>query len=142
VLKALFGMFTAFSLLITGQSAPKDQTTATPVSVESHPDWHTVNAPYPPAVQEALKQLRKSGGHTIVHADNKTYLVVGAGERPTGGYHLTYDGVKKSASHTFEVRIREHKPKPGALTTQVISFPTLVVELSQPDAAVQLQMMK
>jgi hypothetical protein len=141
VLKAFFGIFAALSLFLTGQPLTIHPTASSAV-IGSQIGDDTMAAPYPPAVQDTLKKLRKTGGHRVVHADGKTYVVVGAGQRPTGGYRLTVDGVKQTSKNVFEVRVREHKPAPGSLKTQVISFPTLVVELPHEKATVKLNMLR
>jgi hypothetical protein len=92
-------------------------------------------------VQSALQQLRKSGGQTIVRAEGKTYVVIGVGERPTGGYRLAVEQIKRHADQTFEVDIREHKPAPGTWKTQVVTYPTIVVALPQADAKVRVNIL-
>jgi hypothetical protein len=98
-------------------------------------------AAYPPAVQSALKQLRKSGGQSFVRAEGKTYVVIGIGERPTGGYQLAVERIKQNGDLTFEVDVREHKPAPGTWKTQVITYPTIVVTLPREDAKVLVNML-
>lgn len=142
MLKTCLGIIAAVSLFLTGQPLPIEHPTAISVPNESHIVDQSAAAAYPPAVQDALKKVRKAGGHVIVHVGDKTYVVVGAGQRPTGGYRLTLDQVKQTAGNSYEVRVREHKPAPGAMKTQVISFPTLVVALPHSHANVQVKLQK
>lgn len=100
--------------------------------------FETVAAPYPPAVQKALKKVRKSGGHTVVRANGKSYVVIGAGQRPTGGYRLVADQVKKTGAHQYTLLVRLQTPAPGAMKTQVITYPTLVVPLADGQAQVRV----
>ena len=102
--------------------------------------YETVAAPYPPAVKKALKKVRKSGGYTVVHANGKSYVVIGAGQRPTGGYRLVAEQVKKTGAHQYTLQVRVKAPAPGALKTQVISYPTLVVSLPDQQARVHVNM--
>jgi hypothetical protein len=96
---------------------------------------------YPPAVQAALKQLRQNGGQTIVRAEGKTYVVIGTGKRPTGGYRLSVEQIKQTADNSFLVDVREHKPAAGALKTQAITYPTIVVTLPHADAKVKVNIL-
>lgn len=113
-------------------------TSSAPVTEEVMPD-EAVSAPYPPAVQDALKKVRKSGGHTIVRDNGKAYVVIGAGQRPTGGYRLVADQVRRTGPHSFAVSVRVKAPAPGAMKTQVITYPTLVIALPDQQAQVKVQ---
>ncbi|WP_400163945.1 protease complex subunit PrcB family protein [Brevibacillus sp. TJ4] len=112
--------------------------TASETVTEEGAAYETVAAPYPPAVQEALKKVRKSGGHTIVRTNGKAYVVVSAGQRPTGGYSLVADQVKKTGAHHYTLQLRVKAPAAGAMKTQVISYPTLVVALPDQQAQVRI----
>lgn len=96
-------------------------------------------ASYPPAVKQALKKVRKSGGYTLVRANGKTYVVIGAGPKPTGGYRLVADPVKKTAPHQYKLLVRLQAPAAGTMKTQVISYPTLVVAVPDQQANVNVQ---
>ncbi|WP_035297986.1 protease complex subunit PrcB family protein [Brevibacillus thermoruber] len=138
MLHALYSLLLAAALSIpAGQPFSIDHPTPSAVSVERADAFETVSAPYPPTVRDALNQVRKSGGHTVVRADGKTYVVIGVGQRPTGGYRLVAERVQRTGAHGFVIHVREQKPAAGAMKTQVISYPTLVVAL--PDAQAQVQ---
>ncbi|WP_338076129.1 protease complex subunit PrcB family protein [Brevibacillus parabrevis] len=135
----------AASLCVTGaQSVSLSHPTASaPAVKEVAPfavEYEAVAAPYPPAVTEALKTVRKNGGHTVVRANGKAYVVISAGQRPTGGYRLVADQVKRTGPHGFTVHVRVQPPAPGALKTQAISYPTLVIALPDQQAQVKVQM--
>lgn len=104
-------------------NAGNDQNGAAPVPVEF-------------AVEEnvrltALTELQsKPAGAYWVAKDEKTYLVVTAGEKPTAGYvvevkEITYDGEQ------LKVSAHLNEPRPGDVVAQVITYPMLV--LSIPD---------
>ncbi|ATF12836.1 protease complex subunit PrcB family protein [Brevibacillus sp. HB1.2] len=133
------------TLAVTGTQvlSPQHPTVSEPVAkeaVQADAAYEAVAAPYPPAVQEALKKVRKNGGHTIVRANGKSYVVVGAGQRPTGGYRLVADQVKRTGPHAFAVHVRVQAPAPGSMKTQVISYPTLVIALPDQQAKVSVHM--
>jgi len=138
MLHAMYSLILAAALAIPGvQPFSIDHPTPIAVPAEGTNATESVAASYPPAVRDALKQVQKSGGHTIVRADGKTYVVIGVGQRPTGGYRLVTERVERTGAHGFVIRVREQKPAAGAMKTQVISYPTLVVAL--PDAQAQVQ---
>ncbi|USG63692.1 protease complex subunit PrcB family protein [Brevibacillus ruminantium] len=138
MLHAWYGLLLAASLTLTGQPFSIDHPTPTTPMVESADGLQSVHAPYPPAVQDALRSVRKSGGHSVVRADQKTYVVIGAGQRPTGGYRLVAERVEKTGTHGYIIHVREQKPAAGAMKTQVISYPTLVVAVPDNQAQVKV----
>ncbi|MDR7314159.1 protease complex subunit PrcB family protein [Brevibacillus nitrificans] len=132
------GLLLSTALTLTGiQPSPTPHPTPTATSAEG---YEPVAAPYPPAVQSALSKVRKSGGHTIVRANGKSYVVIGAGQRPTGGYQLVADQVKRTGPHGFTVSVHVKAPAPGSMKIQVISYPTLVIALPDQQAQVTVQM--
>lgn len=139
------GILLSAALALTGTQvmSPQHPTVSTSVAKEvtqQDVSYEAVAAPYPHAVQEALKKVRKNGGHTIVRANGKSYVVVGAGQRPTGGYRLVADQVKRTGPHNFSVSVRVQAPAKGAMKTQVISYPTLVIALPDEQAKVSVHM--
>jgi PrcB C-terminal len=116
-------------------SAPSMKETATETIATE-----TVAAPYPPAVRDALVKVRKSGGHTIVRTNGKSYVVIGAGQRPTGGYRIVADPLKKTGPHSYTLKVRVQGPAAGAMKTQAISYPTLVIAVPDQQAKVHVQM--
>lgn len=139
------GLLLAAALTFTGiqpMSTPHPTPTAAQAEEVTAVDaqYQQVAAPYPPAVQDALSKVRKTGGHTIVRAKGKSYVVIGAGKRPTGGYQLVAEQVKRTGPHGFTVSVHVKAPAPGAMKTQVISYPTLVIALPDQQAQVTVQM--
>lgn len=138
------GLLLAASLIFAGNQPtpihhPTPSVTVTKEGVGEVVPYEAVAAPYPPAVVDALAKVRKSGGHTVVRADGKAYVVIGAGQRPTGGYRLVADQVKRNGAHGFTVQVRVQAPAPGSMKIQVISYPTLVIALPDQQAQVQVQ---
>lgn len=143
---ALFpGLLLSAALTLTGfQPLSTPHPTPTAAVTEEVPAadnlYEAVAAPYPPAVQDALGKVRKSGGYTIVRAKGKSYVVIGAGQRPTGGYQLVADQVKRTGPHGYTVSVHVKAPAPGSMKIQVISYPTLVIALPDQQAQVTVQM--
>lgn len=137
MLHAWYSLLLAASLAWTGQPFSIDHPTSPNAAVEVGEALQPAASSYPPAVQDALRSVRKAGGHTIVRADKQTYVVIGAGQRPTGGYRLIAERIERKGTHGYVIHVREQKPAAGAMKTQVISFPTLVVTV--PDSQAQIQ---
>ncbi len=138
------GLLLSAALTLTGvHPMPTPHPTPTAAQAEEvapNAQYEAVAAPYPPAVQDALSKVRKTGGHTVVRAKGKSYVVIGAGQRPTGGYQLVADQVKRTGPHGFTVSVHVKAPAPGAMKIQVISYPTLVIALPDQQAQVTVQM--
>lgn len=139
------GLLLSAALTLTGiQPTSTPHPTPTAPSTEEvtavDAQYEAVAAPYPPAVQDALSKVRKTGGHTIVRAKGKAYVVIGAGKRPTGGYQLVADQVRRTGPHGYTVSVHVKAPAPGAMKIQVISYPTLVIALPDQQAQVTVQM--
>lgn len=146
MLSMLPGLLLAAALTLpAGDSALSlsHPTPSAPVMKESVSDMvlnETAAASYPPAVKEALKKVRKNGGHTVVRANGKAYVVIGAGQKPTGGYSLVADPVKKTGPHSYTLKVRVQAPASGTMKTQVISYPTIVVAIPDQQAQVKVQL--
>lgn len=135
----------AAALTLTGTQVLPTQhpTPSAPVKEEVVSEgvhYEAVAAPYPPAVQTALTKVRKGGGHTVVRANGKAYVVIGAGQRPTGGYRIVTDQIKKTGPHGYTVHAHVQAPAPGSMKLQVISYPTLVIALPDQQAKVNVQL--
>ncbi len=53
---------------------------------------------------------------------NSMLIVVGLGERPSGGYGVAIDSVTRQGSHWI-VRARETRPAPGSLQATIVTSP-------------------
>ncbi|MFC7441317.1 protease complex subunit PrcB family protein [Laceyella putida] len=59
-----------------------------------------------------------------------TYIIVGIGERPTGGYEVRVTSVTKQGPRLI-VHAKVIPPKEGMMVTQVISYPYAVIQLKE-----------
>lgn len=74
------------------------------------------------------------GLHSFVQ-DGQRYLLVSAGERPSGGYWLE-DLVLTGTEEEIEVTVRLRVPAPGEQVTEALTYPHLLVRI--PDDGRQL----
>lgn len=118
---------------------PNNQPVVQPVTNENSPSFEYIASPYPAKVESALTQLRFTGGYQVIQGD-KTYVVIGLGKRSNGGYQVVVDGVTKTANGQLVVGAHEVKPAPGAMTIQVISFPTKVIALPKTTLPVTVEL--
>jgi len=134
-------MNTLFSVLLAVTAAWFGVAAAAPQQpqvTEAAAHDQVVKPPYPSEVQKALNQIRKTGGHQVTAGNEMTYVAISLGERPTGGYLAVLERVEQQADGTWVITVREQKPAAGAMKTQVITYPTLVVALPGKTDAVQV----
>lgn len=60
--------------------------------------------------------------------DGKRYVLITAGEKPTGGYAVTVEEVREVDDH-LEVVVRFTRPAPGQMVIQVLTYPYDLVVL-------------
>lgn len=105
------------------------QQPAVTVPAKTHTGYEEVTSPYPTEVESVLNKLRRTGGAEVVQGEHKTYVVIGLGQRSTGGYKVEVDGIETNANGQIIVKAHEVKPAEGSMTIQVISYPTKVIAL-------------
>lgn len=91
--------------------------------------FEIIQEPYPQEVLPSLEKVRRSGGTEVVSDDGKSYVVIGAGERPTGGYSLSVAEVIRGEGGTWTIKVKEIRPKQGQMTTAVLTYPIVVVAI-------------
>lgn len=67
----------------------------------------------------------------ISRADIKTanFIVLNMGEKRTGGYAITVDGVRETDTQII-LKTRHIKPEPGTMVTQAITYPYTIVKIN------------
>lgn len=101
--------------------------------------YETVQSPYPKEVQASLQDVRFTGGTKIVVVD-KTYVIIALGKRNTGGYKVVVDGIEKQADGSLVVKAHEVKPQAGAMTVQVITYPSAVIAIPTTNTKVTVDL--
>lgn len=78
----------------------------------------------------------RSKGYQINTDGGKTYLTVGLGERPSGGYTVEISNVKIEGGK-ITLDVQETAPAADAITTQSLTYPSATIEVSRkPDEVV------
>lgn len=82
-------------------------------------------------------QLYATGYTDTKVFDDKTYIVVARGERPTGGYEVRIMDALLRDDHV-EVRVRFTRPGPEAMVTQAITYPHDVAAIRATDISIRI----
>jgi len=141
----LLTIFAIFAFTVAGGCAPAQLdndlfSSAGAAAKENEakaPLYDLVKAPYPDEVEASLEDIRKNGGFKQVNGKDKTYVLIGLGQRPTGGYTIEVTKAEQNGQQVT-VYVRERKPEAGTMTTQVISYPVTVVSLAKTTSAVKV----
>jgi hypothetical protein len=96
--------------------------------------------PYPNFIQNKLEEIKIEGGVRTVSDDTYTYIILAAGERPTGGYEVkVVDVTETKEPREVHVKAKELKPGPGDFVIQVITYPTAVYRIPKTDKPVRVE---
>lgn len=84
----------------------------------------------PPKVKEESEKAKggASDRETVVIVDERTYIIVSLGKRPTGGYSVNVSKVEQRGD-TLHVYAEEKTPATGSMVIQVISYPMTVISV-------------
>lgn len=72
---------------------------------------------------ELKRKINKS------NIDQSTFVVLSAGEKPTGGYGITVTDVKETNTE-IEVYVQKTKPDPNSFVSMVITYPICIVQIN------------
>lgn len=97
---------------------------------------------YPHFVKQKLAKIKDKGGVLSCSDKQYTYILLAAGERPTGGYDIhivSADIVTNNDQPHIQVIAKEKRPAPTAVVTQALTYPTSVYRISRTDLPIQVQ---
>jgi hypothetical protein len=101
------------------------------IPVERLADYSIVN-PYEEDNQELLdwyeKQKVNEGIFSLV-INQDTYVLISAGEKPTGGYGMELESATEVRPGSLYLTARLTKPDPDAMVTMVITYPNVLIKL-------------
>jgi hypothetical protein len=61
------------------------------------------------------------------------YVLIAAGEKPTGGYDLTIDSITEVTKGNAYIHATLTSPEEGSMVTQVLTYPALIVRFNKGD---------
>lgn len=111
-----------------GQPTAPNPTPNGPLTAEQFFQFVPDRSSLPEAIQTWYDNGRQQEGAFVVDATTQRYLLISAGTRPTGGYSLTVDKTVES-KNGWRLEVVLDKPSPGAIVTQVVTYPSLLFEL-------------
>ncbi len=85
----------------------------------------------PQKIQEILPRYKSLERALACKADDKIYVIVTRGEKPTGGYTVGLDALEMKKEENKKILIvhaRFKDPEPGDIVTQVITYPYVAAE--------------
>lgn len=90
---------------------------------------------WPAEVSSIVRARRLTAFEEAVTVGEHTWLIVGAGERRTGGYRVEFLSVTETPDGLL-VRAKVVSPPPGAIVTQALTFPVGVARIPATDRPV------
>lgn len=90
----------------------------------------------PEDVRKHFDRLTASpqGGHAAIPHGSRIFLIISAGQRPTGGYQVKITEILKKGE-TVHIYAEETAPAKDSMVTQAITHPAAVVSIPQKDEA-------
>jgi hypothetical protein len=87
----------------------------------------------PKKIAETLEHLKRQRGYFVFNpkdyvTGNYLYVLISAGEKPTGGYSINIDSLTLQ-NNTLKVVIKEQEPDARDGVIQVITYPLVVVKM-------------
>ncbi|NLL57026.1 MAG: protease complex subunit PrcB family protein [Firmicutes bacterium] len=87
----------------------------------------------PEKIAETLEHLKRQRGYFVFNpkdygTGNDLYVLISAGEKPTGGYSINIDSLTLQ-NNTLKVVVKEQEPAAEDGVIQVITYPLVVVKM-------------
>ncbi|MFA5523210.1 MAG: protease complex subunit PrcB family protein [Tissierellales bacterium] len=92
-------------------------------------------------LEEWYNESFKSEGISSFDSKEYKYILIGAGEKPTGGYSVEVTSVEGNED-SITVTARVNAPKPDEMVTQAISYPSALIRVSKDSRKVELGELK
>lgn len=78
------------------------------------------------------KNYTNKGVYSLMDG-NYIYVLVAAGEKPTGGYSLVVDSITEVTPGTAYIHATLNSPAEGSIVTQVLTYPSVMVKFEKGD---------
>lgn len=92
----------------------------------------------PAAVADWVNSNREKGGTFSVADGDDLYLVIAAGEKPSGGYEIELVSVGESEG-TLEVVYKVNEPGPDVMVAMMIDYPVKIVKVQNHNLPVNFK---
>lgn len=91
----------------------------------------------PPQVARTATATKTRPGGYVVQEPNATYVVISAGEYPTGGYSIDVRSVQQ-VGNRIEIDVELQTPAPDMMVIQVLTYPQTILKLTKTDLPIEI----
>jgi len=104
------------------------------IPVERPVEYEEVNIQdIPDDLADWVEANRMTGGIWFKTLDNKTYILICAGEKPTGGYSMQLESITMVAPGSIYVTAQVISPAPDMMVTQVLTYPYILIVIEDEE---------
>ena len=104
------------------------------IPVEVPVEYEEVNLQdIPDDLAKWVEANRKTPGIRFKNVDNKTYILISAGEKPTGGYSINLESVTMVAPGSIYLTAQVISPPPDMMVTQALTYPYILIEIEDEE---------
>ena len=104
------------------------------IPVEVPVEYEEVNLQdIPDDLAKWVEANRKTPGIRFKNVDNKTYIQICAGEKPTGGYSINLESVTMVAPGSIYLTAQVISPPPDMMVTQALTYPYTLIEIEDAE---------
>ena len=104
------------------------------IPVETLAEYKEVNyQDIPDGLAEWVSANRNTQGIRFKTFDNKTYIQICAGEKPTGGYSIELESVTMVAPGSIYLTAQVISPPPDMMVTQALTYPYILIEIEDAE---------
>ncbi len=104
------------------------------IPVEVPVEYEEVNLQdIPDDLAKWVEANRKTPGIRFKNVDNKTYIQICAGEKPTGGYSINLESVTMVAPGSIYLTAQVISPPPDMMVTQALTYPYILIEIEDAE---------
>lgn len=89
----------------------------------------------PDSIRSSVESLKKDRGYAFF--EKEQLLVIFMGQRSTGGYSISLKTIQ-SQGDSLSIETYEKSPDPGAIVTQVLTYPLLILQLDRNYSSFQI----
>ena len=86
-----------------------------------------------PGLADWLEENGRAKGIYYKTIQGETYVLISAGQKPTGGYSIEVESATQVAPGTVYITARVIHPAPDAMVTQALTYPQVLLKLQAKD---------
>jgi nitrogen regulatory protein PII-like uncharacterized protein len=106
------------------ESTQNEKTTVTKVDFEEVSDSNKL----PPNMENSVNILKANKGFFVYDYNGFYYVAIFSGKKNTGGYDIKALSIEDNSGKAL-ITVEEIEPMPGAIVTQVITYPYTIIKV-------------